>query len=119
MRTPEALWKVSSRRRFSMSKNNLEVKSKKVKGKKVEVKRQKAKGKMKNGSAVLRRLTFSFFLLTFAFLTGCGVRFDMQDQPRYKAYKESTFFADKRASRNLPEGTVARGFLKDDKAFYT
>src|SRR6187455_3101033 len=117
MRTPEALWKVSSRRRFSMSKNR-EVKRKKEKGK-VEVKRQKAKGKMKNGSAVPRRLAFSFFLLTFAFLTGCGVRFDMQDQPRSKAYKESDFFADKRGSRNLPDGTVARGFLKDDKALHT
>jgi mono/diheme cytochrome c family protein len=100
-----------------MSKNR-EVKSKKEKGK-VEVKRQKAKGKMKNGAAVPRGLTFSFFLLTFAFLTGCGVRFDMQDQPRYRAYKESDFFADKRASRNLPDGTVARGFLKEDKALHT
>ena len=55
---------------------------------------------------------FGCLLLTaFCLLAaGCGVRFDMQDQPRYKAYKESTFFADKRASRNLPEGTVARGF---------
>lgn len=51
--------------------------------------------------------------------SACGVRFDMQDQPRYKAYKKSEFFSDKRASRNLPEGTVARGFLKADKAFYT
>ena len=50
-----------------MSKNNLEVKSKKVKGK-VEVKGQKAKGKMKNTSAVPRRLAFSFFLLTFALI---------------------------------------------------
>jgi mono/diheme cytochrome c family protein len=43
----------------------------------------------------------------------------MQDQPRYKAYKESDFFSDKRASRDLPDGTVARGKLKDNKAFYT
>jgi len=50
---------------------------------------------------------------------GCGVRFDMQDQPRYKAYKKSDFFSDNRSSRNLPEGTVARGFLKDDKAMHT
>jgi mono/diheme cytochrome c family protein len=50
---------------------------------------------------------------------GCGVRFDMQDQPRYKAYKKSDFFTDKRASRDLPEGTVARGQLHDNKAFYT
>lgn len=52
-------------------------------------------------------------------LSGCGVRSDMQDQPRYKAYKESAFFADKRASRDMPEGTVARGQLRENKAFYT
>lgn len=51
--------------------------------------------------------------------SGCGVRFDMQDQPRYKAYKKSDFFVDGRAMRDLPEGTVARGLLKDNKAFYT
>lgn len=53
------------------------------------------------------------------FAAGCGVRFDMQDQPRYKAYKKSDFFIDGRAMRDLPEGTVARGLLKDNKAFYT
>ena len=66
-----------------------------------------------------RRLTFYFLLFTFTFLTGCGVRFDMQDQPRYKAYKKSEFFSDNRASRNLPAGTVPRGFLKDNKALHT
>jgi mono/diheme cytochrome c family protein len=49
-------------------------------------------------------------------LTGC--RYDMQDQPRYKAYKKSEFFRDDKAMRDLPEGTVARGFLREDKAFY-
>lgn len=48
-----------------------------------------------------------------------GCRYDMQDQPRYKPYKESAFFGDKRASRDLPEGTVARGLLKENKALYT
>jgi mono/diheme cytochrome c family protein len=52
-------------------------------------------------------------------LSGCGVRFDMQDQPRYKAYKKSEFFSDNRASRDIPEGTVARGQLKENKAFFT
>lgn len=50
---------------------------------------------------------------------GAGCRYDMQDQPRYKAYKQSDFFADKRASRDLPQGTVPRGFLREDKALYT
>ena len=53
------------------------------------------------------------------FSAGCGVRFDMQDQPRYKAYRQSDFFPDGKAMRELPEGTVARGLLKDNKAFYT
>ena len=43
----------------------------------------------------------------------------MQDQPRYEAYEQSKFFADGQASRPYPEGTVARGYLRDDPAFYT
>ncbi len=58
-------------------------------------------------------------LLTAYCLLFMGCRYDMQDQPRYKAYKESDFFKDKRASRDLPEGTVPRGYLREDKAFYT
>ncbi len=87
-----------------MLKNNLPV----------EVKRDKEKGKN-----MKRPIVFAFCLLTFAFLTACGVRFDMQDQPRYKTYKKSDFFSDKRGSRDKVEGTVARGQLNDNKAFYT
>lgn len=65
------------------------------------------------------RILFAVLLLSFAVLTGCGIRSDMQDQPRYKAYKKSDFFKDGRASRDNPEGTVARGLLKENKAFYT
>jgi mono/diheme cytochrome c family protein len=101
---------------MSMNNRRAEVKSKKEKGMK-KVKSKKVKGKMPRATS--RCLTFYFLLFTFYFLTGCGVRFDMQDQPRYKAYKKSEFFNDNRASRNLPEGTVARGFLKDNKAFHT
>ena len=50
---------------------------------------------------------------------GVGCRYDMQDQPRYKAYKQSDFFGDNRASRNLPDGTIPRGQLRADKALYT
>ncbi|MGB7068132.1 MAG: cytochrome c [Pyrinomonadaceae bacterium] len=51
--------------------------------------------------------------------TAIGCRYDMQDQPRYRAYKNSDFFSDGRASRDLLPGTVARGQLRDNKAFYT
>ena len=52
-------------------------------------------------------------------LSGVGCRYDMQDQPRYKAHKKSDFFSDGKAMRDLPEGTVARGKLREDKEFYT
>jgi len=77
-----------------------------------EVKIQKSKVKNKT-----RFLVFAFLLFTFSFATAC--RYDMQDQPRYKAYKQSDFFSDKKAMRDLPEGTIPRGFLRDNKPFFT
>lgn len=58
-------------------------------------------------------------LLIACCLLAAGCRYDMQDQPRYKAYKQSDFFSDGRSSREAPIGTVARGQLHDNKAFYT
>ncbi len=43
----------------------------------------------------------------------------MQDQPRLKPYKQSDFFSDGKAMREMPDGTVARGQLREDKEFYT
>jgi hypothetical protein len=60
---------------------------------------------------------FAFLLFTFTFATAC--RYDMQDQPKYKVYKSSTWFKDGRASRELPEGTIPRGFLRENTALYT
>lgn len=75
--------------------------------------------KMKNEKVKnkVRFFGFAFLIFTFTFASAC--RYDMQDQPRYKAYKKSDFFADGRASRDLPEGTVSRGNLRDNKAFFT
>jgi mono/diheme cytochrome c family protein len=57
-------------------------------------------------------------LLVFCCALLAGCRQDMQDQPRYEAYEQSKFFADGQASRPYVEGTVARGYLRDDTAFY-
>ncbi|MGQ0541867.1 MAG: c-type cytochrome [Blastocatellia bacterium] len=68
------------------------------------------------------RAAYCLLLTAYCLLAlGCGVRFDMQDQPRYKTYKkeDGTFFNDHRASREMPEGTIARGQLKENKAFHT
>lgn len=43
---------------------------------------------------------------------------NMDTQEKYKPQSESKFFADKRTMRTPVEGTVARGFLKEDDAFY-
>jgi len=48
-----------------------------------------------------------------------GCRQDMHDQPKYKPLRASAFFADGRDSRPAIEGTVARGSLHHDEAFYT
>jgi len=70
-----------------------------------------------------RRFTASpclFLLLLLAahcsLLTGC--RRDMQDQPKTIAYRENKFFKDGSGSRPLVEGTVPRGFLRQDREFY-
>ena len=52
------------------------------------------------------------------FLAGCS-RLDMQDQPKYKPQRPSEFFADGRSGRPEVEGTIARGNLDEDAAFYT
>jgi mono/diheme cytochrome c family protein len=53
-------------------------------------------------------------------LTGAAAcRQDMHDGPRYKPLAQSDIYPDKQSARPIIEGTVARGFLKDDDAFYT
>ena len=47
-------------------------------------------------------------------LSGC--RNDMHHQAKIKPFRESKFFADGASARALPEGTVARGFLRADAA---
>lgn len=57
---------------------------------------------------------------------GCGsstppieVFNDMKHQPKYLPQEASPLFADGSASRPTPEGTVARGELREDAVFYT
>lgn len=55
-------------------------------------------------------------LLALVPLVAC--RQDMQDQPKYLAYRGSEIFADSLSSRVLVEGTVPRGFLRADPAVF-
>ncbi len=64
----------------------------------------------------MRRNVFVVVLLAL----GAGAcRQDMHDTPRYESYEASAFYADGRASRVAPTGTVARGWLREDEALYT
>jgi hypothetical protein len=53
-----------------------------------------------------------------ALIAAAACRQEMYDQPRYKPLGESNFYSDRRASRPLPEGTVARGWLREDRKLY-
>jgi mono/diheme cytochrome c family protein len=63
----------------------------------------------------VRRL---FLFLALAAASG-ACRQDMHDQPKYKPFRESELFADRRSARPLVAGTVARGSLREDTAYFT
>ncbi len=50
-------------------------------------------------------------------VTGC--RQDMHNQPKYRPLRASDFFRDGSSARPLVEGTIARGTLREDEAFFT
>jgi hypothetical protein len=53
----------------------------------------------------------------FLVLSGC--RRDMQNQPKMKPYRTTTFFGDGLSSRPPVEGTIPRGYLRSDSEFFT
>ena len=55
----------------------------------------------------------------FSLVVVAGCRQDMHDQPKYRGLRSSAFFADGASARPLVEGTVARGTLQEDEAFFT
>lgn len=61
----------------------------------------------------------SVLLLILLGVLASGCRIDMQDQPKMKPYRSSPFFKDGLSSRQLVPGTVPRGWLREDKEFFT
>ena len=57
-------------------------------------------------------------LLALLGLPGCDM-LDMYDEPRFEPLEASTFFDDGTSARPLVAGTVARGDLREDEAFYS
>jgi mono/diheme cytochrome c family protein len=64
----------------------------------------------------MRRALLRFVVPAAFALALSGCRNDMHHQAKVKPFRESTFFADGASARPLPEGTVARGFLREDAA---
>jgi mono/diheme cytochrome c family protein len=48
-----------------------------------------------------------------------GCRQDMQDQPKYRPFRKSTFFGDERSARPQVAGTVGRGQLHEDRLLFS
>jgi len=69
------------------------------------------------GKVVSKRALWAALALCGAGLTA-GCRQDMHDQPKYIPLRPTDFFADGRSARPLIEGTVARGHLDDDAAYF-
>jgi len=52
-------------------------------------------------------------------LAGAGCRQDMQDQPKMKPYRGTSFFGDGLAMRQPIPGTIPRGWLRSDPVLFT
>jgi mono/diheme cytochrome c family protein len=66
-----------------------------------------------------RRPRAALALVAAVALSAAACRQDMHNKGRLKPYEESLFFRDGRLTRPLPAGTVARGFLREDRRYYT
>ena len=69
------------------------------------------------GKAGRRLLSLSIAALSVVAVAGC--RQDMHNQPKYRPLRGTAFFADGSSSRPLVEGTVPRGTLQQNDAFFT
>ena len=63
--------------------------------------------------------TAAVSIAVLSLVAAAGCRQDMHNQPKYKGLRGTAFFADGGSARPLVEGTVARGTLQDNEAFFT
>ena len=84
-------------------------------GKQSEVTKERISGSRRRRVSPSPRL---LILLALVFTSG-ACRQDMQDQPKMKAYRGTSFFGDGLSARQPVEGTVPRGYLRADREFFT
>jgi mono/diheme cytochrome c family protein len=88
-------------------------------------KTERESGRVGDGAITLRFLPVSLspllpvFILLPVLIIASGCRRDMQDQPKMKAFRGTTFFGDGLSARQPIPGTVARGFLRSNTEFFT
>lgn len=58
-------------------------------------------------------------LIVLLVLLSFGCRRDMQDQPKIKPFRGTTFFGDGLAARQPIQGTVPRGYLRENTELFT
>ncbi len=77
---------------------------------------------IENGDSRLRTIGSSWRRACLAaaalLLAGCDM-LDMYDQPKYRTFEACDFFADGSSARPVVPGTIARGQLREDEAFFT
>ncbi len=71
-----------------------------------------------NSKALSRRRRWGVGLLLLVLLVSGGCTQDMKNQAKERPLRESKFYRDGASSRPLPKGTVPRGFLRADDAYY-
>ena len=76
------------------------------------------KSRTRFGTARLRH-GFGAAAAAVIVLASAGCRQDMHDQPKYRPLRASAFFENTSSARPLVEGTIARGTLQTDAAFFT
>jgi mono/diheme cytochrome c family protein len=76
------------------------------------------KAALPSSNASRSHVLILLLLTAYCLLLTSACRRDMQDQPKAIAYRESSFFRDGNASRQLIPGTVPRGYLRADREFY-
>src|SRR5947209_6331992 len=64
-----------------------------------------------------RRLTYGLLCGVLLALAGCQQK--MGKQPAFRPLEKNSFFVDGRSERPLVRGTIARGQLETDVAFFT
>jgi mono/diheme cytochrome c family protein len=72
-----------------------------------------------NEALTRSRRTAAALAAALCCLALAGCRQDMHNQPKYRPLRPGAFFADGSSARPLVEGTVARGTLQEDEAFFT